>query len=91
MKVHVTYLGDPSSGDGPQVITAWGLSFAKGEAVPLSIETPAGETMLRKMRGNPHFKVVDADGQGAAIVEATKPPKRAKASKPVTDDAENTD
>jgi hypothetical protein len=90
MKVHVTYLGDPNSGDGPQVITAWGLSFAKGEAVPVSVETAAGETMLRKMRGNSHFRVVDAGGSEPFPTESSKP-KRAKAPKPVVDDAENAD
>ena len=61
------YIGD-QHGDGPEVTTAFGITFRKGEATTVDGRF---HSVVKKLRGNPHFEEIE-----------DKPAKKSPAKKP---------
>ena len=61
MSVFVTFIGDPETGDGPEVTTLWGQTFPKGEAVEVD-----DEKVISMAQNNKHFTVDEVGERKAA-------------------------
>ena len=56
----ITFIGDPRDGDGPQIISMWGMMFEKGRA-----EMCDDAAIVAKAEGNSHFEVKAKRGRKA--------------------------
>jgi hypothetical protein len=83
----VTFIGDHSAAGAkkghanPDTITVFGLTFEIDEPTPVNFESPEGQKILAKLRGNSHFKIEDAP------TEKAKPDSKGKGEKKPDADA----
>ncbi len=70
----VTFTGDPKGRHNPEAVTFRGVEFPFNQPVPIDAVSAEAQAMIRKLRGNSHFRVED-------FVEPEPEPVKAKGRK----------